>query len=185
MIYSAKTALLALGLLCVPGLSGCGGSSETSTPAPITSQPRSSSAALSSGLTATLTESVDTLVPGKTITFTVSLTNPTVQPISVRLPPGCSGVDPNLPDTTVSIVDTSGTLVYPTGPAPLFPCRTDLLPVTQTLAPGQTLQSTLSLGSATGAPQVFRTQGTYTVHAAVVTSLSGADTLGPLPLTVQ
>ena len=186
MNQRVKSVSLAAGLFSIAALAGCGGSSGSSSPALIAPQPRSVSAATANGLTATLTENVDAISRNGSVTYTVTLTNPTAQTVTMQLPPGCTGTDPAYPDASLRVTDAGGTIVYPVGPFPLNPCQPSLSPVTQSLAPGQTLKSQFTVSSQGGSSQPFGTKGIYTASATVITSVSGSTTaLGPLTITVQ
>ncbi len=184
-------ATLSLGL---PLLAGCGGSGSSSSASPAP-QPRSVSATTPNGLTATLTENADIISQNGSVTYTITLTNPTNQTVTMQLSQGCSGVDVKSPDASLKVTDASGALVYPTGPFPLNPCIGSVPPATQTIAPGQTLKTQFLVTSKTQSQngsagltqfQPFGAKGVYSADVSVSTSLSSGDTvLGPLTLTVQ
>lgn len=178
--------IIAAGLLGASFLTGCGGSSGSSSAPLITPQPRSVSAKAANGLMVTLSENVDAVSQTGSVTYTVTLTNPTAQPVTIQLAT-CSGFatpDPNYPNNNLTVTNAAGTQVYPAitlNPVP--PCIPGP-PVTQTIAPGQTLtdQKKLSLNSFAA---TITAKGIYTLNALVVTSSSTTTTVGPLPLTVQ
>ena len=76
--------------VAMPLLAGCGGGSSTTLPDP---QPRSVSAALPDGLTATLAEDRSVVAVGGVVTYTMTLTNATGSPITYR--PVISGAAPS------------------------------------------------------------------------------------------
>lgn len=185
MYTHVKFILLASGLLSITPLAGCGGSSGSSSPTLITLQPRAVSATTANGLTATLSENVDVISQNGSVTYTLMLTNPTGQTVTMQLPAGCVSVDPAYPDANSLVTGPGGTIVYPAGPPPLYPCQPSLPPVTQSIAPGQTLKSQFTVSGQIGPSQPFGTKGTYTASTTVITSSSSSTQLGPLALTVQ
>ncbi len=184
------SSIIAAGLLGIPFLAGCGGSSGSSSAPLITPQPRSVSAKSANGLTVTLNESADAASQTGSVTYTVSLTNPTAQPVTIQLAT-CSGFDtpnPNYPKNTLTVTNAAGTQIYPAITLqPVPPCIPGP-PVMQTIAPGQTLtdQKKLSINSLAA---MLTAKGVYTLNAFVVTSSVGTASsvtiAGPLTLTVQ
>jgi len=175
-------------VLALPGLAGCGGSSSSGTNAPILT-PRSVAATLSDGLTATLTEDRTTVSVGGTVTYTVTLTNSTAQPITYD-PVYGPGSAPPVP-ATLTVTDPSGAVVYPVGP---FPQYVSVGP-SVTLTPGQSVSatqavSTIPVAGLTVAEGYSRT-GLYAATATFgfVPSASGnsqaAPLVGPLAVTAN
>ncbi len=171
--------LCTTGALAVISAAGCGGSSSSGMSAP-TLIPRSVSAILTNGLTGTLTEDRTTVAKGGTVTYTLTLSNATAQPITYQ--PVISG------QGNFTVKDPSGNIAYPTGAFP----QLVLVGPSTTLAPGQSAAyDTETVGSGTGS---FSLSGQYDATAnfdvkqgATATS-PGADgfgAAGPLPVAVQ
>ena len=181
----------------VPGLAGCGGSSSPAVNSPGL-VPRSVSATLSNGLTATLTEDRSAVAVGSAVTYTATLTNATAQPITYQ--PVLSGTNSfsganalTVPAALV-VSSPSGQTVYPTGPIPLFAGVGAAVTLTpgQSVSAVQTVTTTKMMGLAV--TQGYAASGTYTAKAyfSVIpgAALNAAPaavsaTAGPLPVTAQ
>ena len=175
-------------LLAFPALAGCGGSSSSSSGAPLV--PRSVSATLPNGLTGTLTEDRSVVSIGGTVTYTATLTNATAQPITYQYYSGPGNFARVA--ATLSVTDPSGQVVFPFGPASL---AVGIIGPT-TLAPGQSVSSTIAVGTSTVSGLTvspgYAASGQYTANAdflvvpgAVPGTGQIAATAGPLPVTAQ
>ena len=186
-----KTKWLCAAALLVPGLAGCGGSSSSSSSTP-TLIPRSVSATLSNGLTATLTEDRSTVSVGGTVTYTATLTNPTPQPIIYR--PVISGSDSfSTPSAGLIVNNPSGQSVFPLNAAAQYVGTG----ASVTLAPGQAISATeavtTSQVSGVALAQGYATAGQYaaTARFAIIPGTSSdisqavTATAGPLSVTAQ
>lgn len=182
-----KTKWLCAAALLVAGLAGCGGSSSSSSSTP-TLIPRSVSATLSNGLTATLTEDRSTVSIGGTVNYTVALANNTAQPITYQPIYGGGGLAPPVSAALV-VSNPSNQTVYPLGPIP------NLVSVGPpvTLAAGQSVTEAQAVNTDTTNGLTiaggYSAAGSYTASAYFgfnsSTTSSTADTVGPLPVTVQ
>ena len=182
MEFSAKALLWSAGALTLPWLTGCGGSSSSGTStAPLT--PRSATAALSNGLTATLTEDRTMVSVGGTVNYTLTLTNSTAQPITYE--PAESGSFFSNAPAYLGITDPSGKTAFPVGAIAQY---VGIGPST-TLAPGQSASGTVAVGS--DSEGGYSTAGAYTAIAtfAVYPGASGGTEIvfstSPLAVTVQ
>lgn len=181
--------IIATSLFGIPFLAGCGGSGGSSSAPLITPQPRSVSAKAANGLTVTFSENADAVSQVGSVSYTVTLTNPTTQPVTIQLGASCFGSpNPNYPDDTLIVTSAAGIQISPVAIEVGAPCAPNILPVVpvmQTLNPGQTLTNQGTLNSAS-LSQLFTAKGVYTLNVRVQTSSSStATTVGPLPLTVQ
>ncbi len=170
MKICTKALLCAAGSL-VPILAGCGGSSSSGTNAPVLT-PRSVSATLSDGLTATLTEDRSTVPVGGTVTYTVTLTNRTTQPVTYQ--PVIGGVSiPNAPAALV-VADPQGNEAFPVGAIPNYVS----IGPSVTLAPGQSVSGAQVVGNSSEGS--YSTAGQYTATAAVsiIPGASGGTQIG-------
>ena len=172
-----NTRLCAAALLALPALAGCGGSSSSSTSAP-TLTPRSVSAPLSNGLTGTLTENRLTVSVGGTVTYTLTLSNATAQPITYQ-----PLISPDL-----MVQDPSGNLINPT-----FTNLVGIGPST-TLAPGQSARYDMEVIGGSNGNGSYSVTGQYNATGSFGVRQSGTATspgidifaaAGPLPITVQ
>ncbi len=179
-----KVDFLLLGTFLGASLVGCGGSSNHSSASDITLQPRSVLAMATNGLRATMTEDTDVISQGSTVNFTLALTNPTSQPVTIQLDQDCGPHDPQYPDCTLTLTDPKGLELHALGAVIGPPC-TIIPPAIQTIVPGQTLTTQVSVGGTPADSQFFGTKGIYTVQALFVTSQSDSTLVGPLMLTVQ
>jgi len=171
MKVSAKVLLWTAGALASPWLIGCGGSSLSGTNAPVLT-PRSISATLSDGLTATLAEDRSTVARGGTVTYTLTLTNPTAQPVTYQ--PVIGGVSiPNAPASLV-VADGQGNEAFPVGAIPNYVS----IGPSVTLAPGQSVSGTQVVGNS--GEGSYSTAGQYTAIAAVgiIPGASGGTQIG-------
>ncbi len=171
--------------LILPTLTGCGGSSSSSTSAPALT-PRSVSTTLSNGLTGTLTEDRSTVSVGGTVNYTLTLTNSTAQPITYQ--PLISGTFFSNAPAYLAVTNSAGTLSFPTGPLPQLGGTGP----STTLAPGQSITGTVAVGSSSLAGQGgYAAAGQYNATAsfAILPGASGGTQIsastGPLPVTVQ
>ncbi len=173
------------GALVLPLLTGCGGSSSSSTSAP-TLTPRSASTTLSDGLTGTLTEDRTSVSVGGTVNYTLTLSNPTPQPITYQ--PAISGTFFSSTPAYLAVTDPSGKLVFPTGALPQYGGTGP----SATLAPGQSISGTVAVGSSSLAGQGgYTAAGQYIASASFIISPGASGgvvssvTTGPLAVTVQ
>ena len=172
-----------VGVLTISLLAGCGGGggNGNSTPGTTTgtgttgtttgnnSSPSATSLSVTtaSGLIATLSEPSKTVGVGGTVVYTVSITNPTKAAVMIQ---SASQAVPTVPAASLVVRDATGSKVYdplPGGP-PVF---------TVSLAPGQTLSTTVSVSA-------FSARGVY--NASVnFGETNPATPVGPLPVIVQ
>lgn len=185
---------LCAGALFVPVLAGCGGSSSSrNTSVPIVPQPRSVTAALANGLTGTLAEDRSAVAVGGTVTYTMTLTNPTSQPVTYL---SSFGPGMNTPvGASLTVFGPSGQVVYPLGAVSL---AVGIGPPV-TLAPGQSVTATETVSTTRMAglavTQGYSAAGIYNASAAfgVTPGTTSSDahapavtaTAGPLPVTAQ
>lgn len=193
MKYSAKLFFCAAGALTVPGLAGCGGGGSSTTPiTPVVPLPHSVSAALPNGLTATVAEDQTNISVGGTVTYTMTLTNNTAQPITFQ---------PIQRDTRPSAgVGDALTIGEPTGGEGgilTFPLGafTQVIAVgpSSTLAPGKSVSGTVLVGP--NGPGGFPNIGDYVARVSfnIQTGQSAAGTnttvaqatVGPLEVDVR
>lgn len=171
------------GALAATGLTGCGGGGGGSTiqtaPAP---QPHSLSASLPNGLTATVAADRATVPVQGVVTYTLTLTNSTAQPITFQpMRPAAFSVDVG---DVLTVRNAAGTLTYPLGEYDHG--LTTVASVT--LAPGKSLSATEGVG-------IYNTGGTFPAVGRYYTSVTftvqtptGAlvsATAGPLAVDVQ
>ena len=176
------------GALASPWLTGCGGSSSSGTNAPVLT-PRSVSATLSDGLTATLTEDRSTVPVGGTVTYTVTLTNSTAQPVTYQ-PVYGPGSAPPVP-ASLTVTDPSANVVYPVGPSP----QLVYIGPSITLTPGQSVSETQAVSTtpvvgltiAEGYSRTGQHAATATLSTIPATSGNGQtnETVGPLTVTAD
>ena len=184
----AKVLLWTTGALALPSLAGCGGSSSSPANPPVLT-PRSASAVLSNGLTATLTEDRATVPVGGTVNYTVTLANLTAQPVTFQ-PVYGPGSSPPVP-ASLTVTNPAGAVVYPVGPLP----QVVSVGPSVTLTPGQSVSGTQAV---TTTPVTGLTNGEgYSragVYAATATfgfvpSASGSgqtnEPVGPLSVTAN
>ncbi len=175
MKVTVKALLWTAGILASLSLAGCGGSSSSSTSAPLA--PRIASSVLPDGLTATLTEDRTTVPVGGTVTYTITLTNSTTAPITYQGIYG-PGSGPPVP-AFVEVTNQSGNLAYP------LQATTNVVYIGQsaTLAPGQSVSETqvVSTSPNVGAPM---TPG-YSLPGAYKASASFALIPGTTPNAAQ
>ena len=180
-----KAWLCAAGVLALPGMAGCGGADTAATaPAGPAPQPRSVSAALPDGLTATLAEDRATVAVGGVVTYTLTLANGTAQPITYQ--PILGGVGPSggVP-ASLLVLDPRGRTAFPLGALPSVVAVGPNI----TLAPGQLVSGTIAVGSSNRGG--YSAAGRYTASAAftVQTGQSGASpsatAVGPLEVDAQ
>ena len=172
--------------LTAPLLAGCGGGGSGGPGA----TPHSVSATLPSGLTGMLTEDRAAIRLGGTVTYTLTLTNRTPQPITYQFYAGNSNEYP--PGGSVQITDAQGKIVYPIASTGSSPYPTD--PVT--LSPGQSATASYPInediygGTPTGpfaTPGLYQATATFVVLPDPVNNNNPAVsvTTGPLAVTVQ
>lgn len=185
MKRSTKAWLGVAGVLVVPGLAGCGGSSTATATTP-TPQPRSVSAALPNGLTATVTEDKFTVPVGGTVTYTLTLANKTAEPITFQPVRRSAAPSVGVGDT-LTVKDAGGGTAFPQG---AFAQVLEWGP-SETLAPGQSLSGTLTVGGSNNNLGQFSTAGRYSASAtfSVLTgpgfSSQATATTGPLEVDAQ
>lgn len=138
MKRSMKVFVWVAGILALPGLAGCGGGATPTAPA----APRPVSASVPNGLTATVTEDRATVPVGGTVIYTLTLTNPTAQPITF-LPVRSTDSYPTggVGDALV-LTDAAGKPAFALG---AFAAVVGYGQLT-TLAPGKSVSGTLSVG---------------------------------------
>lgn len=169
-------------------VAGCGGSSSSGTNAPVLT-PRSVSAPLSNGLTATLSEDRTAVPVGGIVNYTLTLTNPTTSPITYQ--PMLSGTFFSNEPAYLAVTDPAGKPAFPTGVTSLVAGTGPGI----TLAPGQSTSGTVAVGSPSLAGQGgYAAAGQYTATASFALFVGGTDmssgteinaTTGPLTVTVQ
>jgi len=170
--------------LCVPALTGCGGSSSSSSPVTPTLTPRSVSATLSNGLTATLTEDRSTVSVGGTVNYMVTLANNTPQPITYQPLYGGESAPP-VPAALV-VSNPSNQTVYPLG------AIANLVYVGQpvTLTAGQSITETqivstdtnngLTIAGGYSAAGQYSAEASFGFSSTAPNTASTANTAGPL-----
>lgn len=172
-----------LGVLSLSLLAGCGGGGNgNSNPTPTTtgttttgtttgtnSSPSANSISVttSNGLVATLSQPSGTVGVGGTVVYTLTISNPTGAAASIQ---SATQSAPTAPAATLVVRDAAGNKVYEPIPG------TPALFVT-TLAPGQTLSSTVSVSA-------YGTRGSYTATANFAETIP-ATPVGPLTVTAQ
>lgn len=169
--------------LIAPGLVGCGGGGGMTPMAPI-SQPRSVSSMMANGLTATLAEDNSRIPVGGTVTYTLTLANNTPQPISYQ--PVIGGATPPGFPASLIVTDAQGHPAFPPGAmtAVIF-----IGPAT-TLAPGQSVSGTLSVGSNKDLGQYatagqYSAKATFTVQTGTGSASEVTAPVGPLMVDAQ
>lgn len=187
MKRSMKFVFGALGVLAVPGLTGCGGGSGTTTADPIIGVPeqfpRTAQAVLPNGLTATVTENGSAVSVGGVIVYRMALANNTAQPITFQTVQRDSAPSDGVGDA-LTVKDAKGAVVFPRG------ASAQVLtygPVT-TLAPGKVLLGVVPVVD--DAIVRFPAAGQYTasVDFTTVTAAGAAPTtgtVGPLEVVAQ
>jgi hypothetical protein len=163
--FRAPFALCILALATLPFLAGCGGGGGGGGPTDPIPTSASITRTAPNGLTATLKESTNSISAGSSVTYTYTLTNNTVNPITIS----AAVASTTRPTVTLGITNSTGTLIYASLPPP--PPL-----VTTTLAPGQSLTSTevVTLGT-TG----------VLVATAKFGDLTPVFSVGTLPITVH
>ncbi len=177
----SRIAPALLGVLSLSLLAGCGGggggngngggtATGTTTTGTSTTGIQSANSVpvtTASGLVATLSQPSGTVGVGGTVVYTLTISNPTGAAASIQ---SISQSAPTAPAATLVVRDASGNKVYEPVPPP------PALFVT-TLAPGQTLSTTVSVST-------FGTQGTYTATANFAETIP-ATSVGPLTVTAR
>ena len=164
--------LCALGTLLLPILAGCGGgggggngnSGGSGTNNGGNNNPVSVSVVEANGLTASLTETTNTVAVGGTVTYTLALTNNTSAAIVTN---AFSARD--LP-ANFRVFNSAGTTVY--APLPYAPQLNTI-----SVAPGQSVTATQTVAT-------FPTAGVYNATATFADTLSNVS-VGPLTVTAQ
>ncbi len=172
-----------LGVLSLSLLAGCGGggggngngnspsttTGTTTTGTSTTGVPSANSVSVTtaSGLVATLSQPSGTVGIGGTVVYTLSIRNPTGGAIAIQ---STSQSAPTAPAATLVVRDAASNKVYEPIPG------TPALFVT-TLAPGQTLSTTVSVST-------FGSRGTYSATANFAETIP-ATFVGPLTVTAQ
>lgn len=178
MKQTTKTWLGIASLLALPGLAGCGGNSSTTANAP-TPSPRSVSAAVPDGLTATLAEDTSSISVGGTITYTLTLANNTAQPI-IYQPIIAGGTLSRTVPASLIVTDSHGSLIFPVGAVAQF---ISIGPST-TLVPGQSVSGTVAVGgSSTGqfsAAGQYSASATFAIQTGPDSASQTATAVGPL-----
>ncbi len=165
-----------IAFVTVPLLAGCGGGGSGGTSA----APRAVSVTLPDGLIGTLSEDRTAITAGQTVTYTMTLTNPTQQPISYQ---NDSIINPvgNSVAGELSVADPAG---KPDGPG--FGGAVGYPQVPVVLAPGKSASTTYPLTYAVaGINQEFTTAGQYTATAMffIVPVADGVGSYQPTPVT--
>ena len=171
-----------LGVLSLSLLAGCGGGgggngngggtttgTTTTGTTGTNSSPVSNSISVTtaSGLVATLSQPSGTVGVGGTVVYTLSIRNPTGGAIAIQ---SATQSAPTAPAAALVVRDAAGNKVYdplPGGP-PVF---------TATLAPGQTLSTTVSVSA-------FSARGVYSASVNFGET-NPATAVGPLTITAQ
>lgn len=170
-----------LGVLSLSLLAGCGGggggngngnSPSTTTGTTTTGSnngpvTNSVSATTANGLVATLSQPSRIVGIGGTVVYTLTISNPTGAAASIQ---STTQSAPTAPAATLVVRDAAGNKVYEPIPG------TPALFVT-TLAPGQTLSTTVSVST-------YGTRGAYTATANFAETIP-ATAVGPLTVTAQ
>ncbi len=188
-----KLFLFAAGVLTLPALSGCGGGGSGTSPnvpvTPLIPLPHSVSAALSDGLTATVAEDRTSVPVGGTVTYTMTLTNNTAQPITFQ---------PVQPDTSpaggvgdhLTVTDVKANVAFPQGGA----LEVLVYGKVTTLTPGNSISGTVVVGSDKSQGQLsaagpYTANVKFTVTTAQVSPLQSPPlatvTVGPLEVDAQ
>jgi hypothetical protein len=151
-LCSVRLLTVGVSLLSL-ALTGCGGGNSNSSGNEAPAAPLSLSATASDGLTATFSENTSTVIAGGSVTYTLTLTNNTNQPITYE-----TGVDLLGTVGGEIYIDNSSGQVYPVC---LVTPADDPIPVyfITTLTPGQS-------SSTTTTPKFnFTPAGVYTAEA--------------------
>jgi hypothetical protein len=107
-----RTLLLTASVVLLPlVLSGCGGGNSNSGGNNATTTPQSVSATAPDGLTATLSENTTTASANGSITYSLTINNPTRQPITLLPDAGGIGFMPNVDGAEIVITNSSGQIV--------------------------------------------------------------------------
>ena len=168
MKQSVKSWLGGAGILALPALAGCGGSSSSTPTAPL---PHSVSATLpASGLTATVTEDRTSVQVGGTVTYTLTLANNTAQPITFQPVQRDARPSGGVGDALTVINSTGGEGGFVT--FPVFPQGGFAQVITagpsNTLAPGKSVSGTVLVGP--GSPGGISSGGVYTAPSGFPTA---------------
>lgn len=160
MKRSVKFVFCALGALALPGLVGCGGGGSSTTPiTPVVPLPHSVSAALPNGLTATVAEDRTSVPVGGVVTYTMTLTNNTAQPITFQPVQKDTRPSAGVGDAlmVVEVAGGEGGLVtFPTGGF----AQVITTGPSNSLAPGKSVSGTVLVGPS--GPGGFAADGSYT-----------------------
>ena len=172
-------ALPAISIVADLLLAGCGGGSGG---ALTSTEPRSASVQLSDGLTGTIAEDRSTVAVDRIVTYTLTLTNPTAQPVTYRRPPG------DLPDdlpAAVTVTNAQGEVIYPVVVTEIaFPVGPP-----ETLMPGQSVSNTIAVGGAGlggySAPGRYQAVAAFSVDIGETGNALASATTGPLVVEAQ
>ena len=191
MERSVKLVFCALSALPLPALAGCGGGGGSS-PTPVTPLvplPHSASAALPDGLTATVAEDRTNVPLGGTVTYTMTLTNNTAQPITFQPVRNDTFPYAGVGDE-LTISDSKATVAFPQG----LQLGVATTGASTTLAPGKSVSGTVAVGSDKTQGH-FSIAGPYTANVRFTVqtgpSVGGANppvaimTVGPLEVDAQ
>ncbi|MDQ2739934.1 MAG: hypothetical protein M3Y35_15225 [Actinomycetota bacterium] len=178
MKCDTKLFLITAGVFTLPCLAGCGGGGGSSAipVGPAGPLPRSVSVPLPNGLTATVTEDRTSVALGGVVTYTMTLTNNTAQPITFETfrrdgsPTGGVG-------DSLTVKDAGGGTAFPQGG---FAQVLEFGPST-TLAPGQSASGALTVGGNKDLGQ-FSTTGRYSASVTFGV-LTGPGFTAPVPAT--
>lgn len=173
--YMAPALLGALSLSLLAGCGGGGGNGNGTMPTTSmggnNSSPSANSISVStpSGLIATLSEPSTVVGVNGSVTYTLSIRNPTATPIAIQAIPSPPAI-PTAPAATLVVRDAASSKVYE--PMPGIPALN-----VATLAPGQTLSTTIAVSA-------YATRGAY-YATANFGETNPATTVGPLTVTAQ
>ena len=178
--FAAVAALVAAGLLA-----GCGGGGSSH--ADLRSPALSASAKTPLGLTATFAEDKASVALGGGVTYTLTLTNNTSQPITYEYISGCL-VQAQHMGGVVTVKDAAGNGLFPDGNG----CTAGFGPTPATIAPDKSVSDTVIFTPSDGyeGDNPFTTAGLHYATASFQISAPGTNPLtspqvGPLTVNVQ